>query len=97
MSKIKTIYISKYLSTQNNLITVDTVVCINGSVTVDDRKEIFRKFNENEVDGISVTVPFIKVGGFRIIENGRPINIVFTDDVPEQTRQKLLTKINIKN
>jgi len=90
----KTIYVTKYLDTQKNI--GPDVVKINGRVAVDERADIYDKFNKNFIEKISVTEAVIRLGGVHYDKNGKEIDVIFLDDIDFITQENILKRINLK-
>ena len=90
---MKRIYITKLLNKQKEL--GDTIKIINGNTTIDERIETYNKFNSGEYTNISITESLVLSGGVRYEKNNDEIEIVFLDDISEDKKKYVLSRMNI--
>ena len=90
---MKTIFITKLIKKQEELDSETKIV--NGKVTPDKRIEIYNKFNSGDYLNFSITESIVLLGGVRYKKNGEDIKVVFLDDITDDKKKYILSRMNI--
>lgn len=90
---MKTIFITKFIKRQKELNS--NIKIINGSINTKERIKTYNDFNEDIEINISITESIVLLGGIRYNKNNNEIKIVFLDDIDDDKKRYILSRMNI--